>query len=603
MLFAALLAAAGLWAYANSLDGVFVLDDVPGVVQNESIRGAPGLRWLMAPPGSTPSGRPLLNVSLALNYAAGGLDVRGYHAVNVGLHLLAAIVLFAVLHRTFASSRLAGAFAVHARPVAFAIAVLWVVHPLTTGAVTYIVQRGEILMALFCLLTIYCAIRGWTWAAVAACAAGMASKETMVAVPLLVVLWDHLFLPEGARRRGLYAALAATWVVLALPMLGGTQGGTIVSRALGLTAKHAGDPWTPLSYLWTQAEVIVHYAALAVKPWPLAFDYYGWPRAATLLAALPEVLLAASACALTVWGLRRRSAAAFAGAVFFLVLAPTSSVIPIPTEIAAEHRMYLPVAALLALLVAAAYRWIPAGGRTLAAALLLVVIAGFAQLTRVRNRDYASAEELWQRTVETRPGNARARINYGIELMKTARPAQAEAQMRAALPLEMDPETRGQVYLQLGAALSVQQRFDEGIPALQRALEIDPAIKEADGMLAQAYADRGDERNALRHYERALDRHPDTALILRRYAWLLATARDLSLRDPHKAIALAERAVAMGNGADAVAFETAAAAYASAGRRGDAVAAVDRALDLARRRGDPRSVELYERQRAYYAGK
>ena len=302
---------------------------------------------------------------------------------------------------------------------------------------------------------------------------------------------------------------------------------------------------------------------------------------------------------MTVWGLLRRAPAAFAGAVFFLSLAPTSSVVPIPTEIAAEHRMYLPLAAVLALLMVSVFL-LARRARAAFAIVVLVSIAGCAQLTRSRNLDYRSAEVLWGDTVAQRPSNARARINYGIELMKGGRHAQAEAEMRAAVPLEMVPETAAQVHLQLGSALAAQGRLDEGIASIRRALEIDDDILEADAILGEAYFDKGDHRSSLRHFLRAHARQPAVPFIPRRAAWLLATSTDPSVRDPAKAIELGERAVALGGGTDMVAFETVAAAYAAAGRPADAIIAVDRAIALARASGDASSLATYQQHRAYY---
>lgn len=626
MLLAVLLVAAGVWAYANSFGGVFVFDDVPGIVHNPSIQSlwSPA-QWFAAPPGSTPSGRPVLNVTLALNYALGGLDVAGYHALNLVAHLVAGLALFGVVRRTLQSPRLRARFGAVATPLAFAVALIWIVHPLNTEAVTYVVQRGESLAALFLLLTLYCAIRGWIWAAVLACALGMGSKETMVAAPALVVVWDHVFREEGARRRRLYGALFATLVVVLLPMLAETQGRTAVSRLLGHTPHAAGDAWTSWSYLWTQAGVIVHYLGLAFRPWPLVFDYYDWPRAQSPFDVLPQAVLITAVCALTVLAVVRRWPAGFAGAVFFLALAPTSSVLPIPTEVAAEHRMYLPLAAVVAVAVIAVFALVrsrlrpagasarqtqaadaPGAGQALrmriGSALLLAVIGiSSAGLTRARNLDYASDEALWGDTVRKRPGNARARINYGIDLMAANRHAEAEAQMRAALPLEMDPETRAQAYLQLGSALAAQRRFDEGIASIERALELDPSIKEADVILGQAYADQGKDGPAVRHLLRALGRRPDMPILLMRAGWLFATSRDPAVRDGARAAALAERAVRVTSEQDPVAYETAAAAYAEQGRPAAAVAAMDRALALTRARGDAQTSTQYEQQRAFYA--
>jgi tetratricopeptide (TPR) repeat protein len=535
---------------------------------------------------------------LALNYAFGGLEVTGYHAVNLAVHLATALLLFAVVRRTLQSPQLRARFGAVAALAAFAAGLIWVAHPLNTETVTYVVQRGESLAALFLLLTLYCAIRDWMWAAVAACALGMGSKETMIVAPALVALWDYFFGEGGARRWRLYGALAATLVVVFIPMLSETQGRTVVSRLLGYTPRAAGDTWTPWSYLLTQSGVITHYLALAFKPWPLAFDYYDWPRALSPADVLPQALLMSALFALTVFAVLDRHPLGFAGAWFFLTLAPTSSILPIPT--AAEHRMYAPLAAVVATAVVSLFAVVRARPFVIVTTTLVLGL-GLASVTRARNLVYASDETLWRDTVARRPGNARARVNYGIDLMKRARYADAEAQMRAALPLEMDPETRAQASLQLGSALAAQRRFDEGIAFIERALSIDPSIKEADAILGQAYADQGNERLAARHLLRAVERQPDQALLLTRAGWLLATSGDATVRDGARAAALAEHAVQVSGGQEPVAYETAAAAYAELRRPADAVAAIDHALALTRARGDMPTTQLYERQRAFYA--
>lgn len=602
-----LLASGGAWAYANSYGGVFVFDDVPGIVNNPSIRSLwPPAQWFAAPPGSTPSGRPVLNLTLALNYAIGGLDVAGYHVLGLAIHIAAGLALFGVVRQTLLSPRLRERFAAATNLLAFAVALIWIVHPLNTEAVSYIVQRGESLAGLFLLLTLYCAIRGWTWAAVAACALGMVSKETMIVAPAIVALWDHFFREGGARRWRRYAGLTATLAIVLLPMLSETQGRTVVSRLLGFTPKAGGDLWTPWSYLWTQAGVIVHYVRLAFWPSPLVFDYYDWTPAHSPFDVLPQAVLITALVALTVAAVARRWPAGFAGAVFFLTLAPTSSLLPIPTEVAAEHRMYVPLAAVIALTLAGAFALLRplAPLPRLRALFAIVVFFLFIQagkVTRARNLDYASDAALWGDTVAKRPGNARARINYAIDLMAANRYADAESQMRAALPLQMDTETRGQAHLQLGSALAAQGRTDEGIAAVQQALSIDPSNKDADVILGQAYADQGKDAAAARHFLRALERQPDQVVLLKRVSWLLATSRDPAARDGVRAASLAERAVRVTSGQDPVAYESLAAAYAELGRPADAVAAIDRALALTRARADAQTSSHYERQRAFYA--
>ncbi|MGE5199514.1 MAG: hypothetical protein ACM3H9_07720, partial [Rhodospirillaceae bacterium] len=263
-----LLAGAATAAYQTSFAGVFVFDDEFAIQRNPNIRTLwPISRALSAPPESPVSARPVASLTLAVNYAlapAGARDVMapggpdappdvtarfldnvwGYHAMNLALHVLAALAVFGVVRRTLASSRLRPSFGPASRALASAVALVWVVHPLTTDAVTYVTQRTEILMGLFYLLTLYCAIRGaepglgpawrraWAAAAVLACALGMGSKQTMVTAPFVVFVWDWIFgprAPETATAEGqgavgatpprapwlrwrLYAGLAATWV-------------------------------------------------------------------------------------------------------------------------------------------------------------------------------------------------------------------------------------------------------------------------------------------------------------------------------------------------------------------------------------------------------
>jgi hypothetical protein len=137
-----LIAAAVGCAYADSLSGPLVLDDIPSIADNPTIRHLGSAFW--APALTTGGGRPVLNLSLALNHAISGTAVWSYHAVNLAIHLLAGWALFGIVRRTLAPR--AGA---RAAPIALAVALLWVLHPLQTESVTYIVQRAESLMGLF----------------------------------------------------------------------------------------------------------------------------------------------------------------------------------------------------------------------------------------------------------------------------------------------------------------------------------------------------------------------------------------------------------------------------------------------------------------------
>jgi protein O-mannosyl-transferase len=156
-----LVVAAGLLAYHNSFTGPFILDDVLSIPDNPTIRHLWPISQVLSPPAlAGVGGRPVVNLSLAINYAFDGTEVWGYHALNLAIHILAGLTLFGIVRRTLLQPMLRGRFGAVADGLAMATAVIWVVHPLQTEAVTYLSQRAESLMGLFYLLTLYCFIRG-----------------------------------------------------------------------------------------------------------------------------------------------------------------------------------------------------------------------------------------------------------------------------------------------------------------------------------------------------------------------------------------------------------------------------------------------------------
>ena len=553
-----LILAAGAWSYATSFRGVFVLDDMRAIVMSETIRSLWPLPGPLVPaPRSTVAGRPVANLSFAVNYAlapapstpapapagapAGSVpvDPLPFHAGNLIIHLAAALTLAGVVRRTLLSTRLAPVFEAAADWIALAVALVWVVHPLQTAAVTYIVQRVESLMGLFYLLTLYCSIRAfertkggwWEVAAIASCALGMATKEVMVTAPLMVAVWWWLFAPAHPgvpRRRGLplLAGLAATWLVLALLVAGERRSPSLSTE------------WDIVwRYLLAQAEIVVHYVRLAFVPSPLVF-LYDWPLGTSLGAVAWQALLLTVLVALTAIGVVRRHPMSFIGAWFFLILAPSSSVLPIVTEVAAEHRMYLPLAAVVSSVVIGAVllgrRLVPsAKARAAAAAVAVAVGVGvLGAETRDRNRAYWSAVDLWQDTVAKRPNDSRARVAYGQALTDAGRLAEAEAQLREGVSLAPnDPNAR----VRLGTVLAQQGRFDEALPQFERTVALRPDDADAHRFLGEIHAMRGREAAAVRHLERALAMLPHDVGVLARLAAILVSAQDPSVRNATRA--------------------------------------------------------------------
>ena len=498
---------AGGLAYANSLTGPLVFDDSGSISDNPTIRDLWALVKVLRPPANeTVAGRPLVNLSLAINYALGGTAVLGYHATNLAIHLLAGLTLFGLVRRTLLRPALAAKFADAALPLALTVALLWTLHPLQTEAVTYVVQRAESLMGLCYLLTLYAFVRSLEGAgrrfrtlAVLACLAGMACKEVMVSAPLLVLFYDRTFGAGSFRvawreRRGFYLALGATWLLLAGLVV---SAGNRADTAGFATAVSAWD------YARTQAVAVVQYLALVGWPHPLVFDY-GTGVVTQAGQVIPSAAALSVLAAGTVWALVRRPALGFCGLWFFAILAPSSSVVPVATQTMAEHRMYLPLAALSVLWSVGLYHWM--GGRSLP--LLLVLAAGLGALTTRRNADYTSALALWSDTVRHEPGNARAHNNLGVALSEAGRPAEAFAEFQRTLDLQ-DTYVEGQ--LNYGNALLKAGRTAEAISHYEVARRLDPRKAETANNLGYARLQSGRPAEAVADFEAALALRPDYA--------------------------------------------------------------------------------------------
>ncbi len=626
----ALILAAGTWAYSTSFRGVFVWDDDRAIVENEALRALWPPKWFSLPPDLTLSGRPVASLTFALNHALAPDSVadvmkpaepgappdavqrfyrnlRGYHAFNLAIHLLAGLTLFGIVRRTLVSEPLFPRFGNAAGVLALVAALAWLLHPLNTQAVTYIVQRVESLMGLFYLLTLYCAIRAgeggprakwWAGGSIVSCALGMGTKEVMVSAPIVVWLWDEVFRPGSRIRRWpLYAGLAATWAILAWLVALEPRPGS-VGPGLG---------WSSWEYLRTQAAVVAHYLRLAVVPGPLVFDY-DWPKQPSLGAVAAQAALLAALAALTAVALWRKHPAGFAGACFFVILAPTSSVVPIPTEVAAEHRMYLPLAAVVASVVAGAFSagrallsYRPALGPLLRAAGVvgaLAVIVLLGSLTHDRNRVYWSKEALFFDTVSKRPENARVRVAYGLELLTATRFAEAEEHLKVAIGLDAGPRTKAHAHMYLGSAIAAQGRPQEGTPHLVRALELDPTLSDAAALLGEATSSLGRTEEAAKYFTAAVDATPDNPVLLRRVAWYLATVTDDKVRDGARAVEYAERACRLTEGRDPMSLESLAAAYAEQGSFEAAARVLRQAIDVARARGEAAFVRVLEEELA-----
>ncbi len=420
-------------AYLNTFANPFIFDDELIIVNNPDLhrlRVGIAARWLV-------------NLTFKINYATGQLRVADYHAANLLIHVVAALVLYGVVRRTLRLPRVGDAWKRHGDMLAGVVAVLWAVHPLQTQSITYICQRYESMMGLCYLATLFTFVRGvqaagqrraaaWYGLSVVVCLLGMGTKEPMVTAPLVILLYDVLIAapsPRAAlRERGLVHV--GLWLTVGVFALLEMQMFCVVGqRGQGVTLAI-----TPLSYLLTQMQVIPHYLRLSVVPYPLCFDY-AWPLVSDWTEAVVPGFVLVGLGLVTLWLFLRRRPESFLGLWFFCILAPTSSVVPVP-DAAYEYRMYLPLAAVLSLVVLGVYRLLysriienrPLSVVGMAAVAALVM--GGITMTVQRNRVYRSALTVWADVVRARPENLRGRLNFSSALLTVGRDVEAEREAR-----------------------------------------------------------------------------------------------------------------------------------------------------------------------------
>ncbi len=475
-------------------------------------------------------------------------------------------------------------------------------------------------------------------AAVVCFALGMGTKEVMATAPLVALLYDRTFLAGsfgGALRRrwGLYLALALIWGAV-VPWQLFTEDPTIGFNV---------PTMTPLEYLTTQAGVLLHYVRLAFWPYPQSLDYQGWPVAHTLADCLLPGSVVVAAMLGTLWALWRRPWLGFLGACFFLILAPTSSIIPI-VDVAFEHRMYLPLAPLVVLAVlggwegllwlARRFDWSEAARRGLGAGLVCLLVGTLTALTFLRNEDYRSGRTIWAAVLRQWPHAPRAHINLAISYVDRRQDfdrGQAQQHLEEALKWAPgDPIARhnlgvvlwwageedralrelarvastfpsyGRVRANLGKVLFLRGRAAEAAAQFQAAVELEPRRAEYRFALALARQELGKDQEAQEAIQAGLRLKGDWPQEARRTAWALLQ------EDPAKrgrvakdALFLARQARLATGDADPEALDVLAAAYAANGQFDRAVAT---ATSAARRADALAQHELAASIRAKLAG-
>jgi len=444
----------------------FVWDDDSFL--NPLVKSASALKgiWLST---KLPDYFPLTSTSFWLEWHLWGMNPVGYHATNVLLHALSAVLFWRVLRLL----RIPGAWLA---------AVIFAVHPVNVESVAWLAERKNTLAMFFFMLTLWSYQRFETerekpggsaaprWYGLAAVffLLALLSKTAVVMLPFVLVLCAWW-------RRGKIAR--ADWL-RALPLLGMSlllglvtvwfQRHRVIGHEVvqtnGFAGRLAGSAWAVWFYLYK-----------ALTPVELSFVYPRWtidPQMATVW--VPLVLLA---LVLTWFWSRRRSwgrPVFFAASYYLLMLFPVLGFIDIyffKYSLVADHWQYFSIAGLIALLVGAATPLARGGRRVWAGAFAAVLVFGLMALTWQQTENYVTAETLWRDTLKKNPTCFLARNNLGLILEKQQKPAEAEILYRAVLALNpRDVEALNN----LGNLLTNEGHYDEALNCYQTALQVWP---------------------------------------------------------------------------------------------------------------------------------
>jgi tetratricopeptide (TPR) repeat protein len=518
----------GFYIYSNSFDVPFLFDDSANI-QNPSLRISEISQnsLINAAAESTLRARPVANISFAINYYFGEYNVRGYHLVNVLIHIAASFFLYLLLSATLKLPVNREKYKNYPLLPIMA-ALLWLTHPLATQSVTYLVQRMNSMAAMFFVLSVLCYVQGrlrsgedgnhqqkfdkWLWFASCLISGVLAigSKEIAVTLPGVIFLYEWFFLQDLSWRwlRKKIPWLLALLVFLYCAAYFYLNGNPLQKVFSGYSYRH----FTLLERVLTEFRVVIHYIELLIYPNPnrLVFDY-NFPLSTSLfepISTIVSLLALIGIFGIAVVLAKKERFLAFCLFWFFVNLVLESSVVSL--EIIFEHRTYLPSMFLFAIFPAFLYRM--RVNRNLANGVLLSVIVVFGYWTMERNMTWQNPIRFWQDSITKQPSKARVYNNLGVALYEANRFEEAADNFAHAFKLLPDfPEA----YSNIGLVYYKENRFNEAENNYKKAIELRNYYIEANLNLATLYLDQQMYSEALALYRKLYGLIPEYSILNR----------------------------------------------------------------------------------------
>jgi len=547
ILLLSLLAVIVVLIYTPSLTTPYIFDDIINIRDNPHIRvpslSLKNLAW--AAFHSPVTNRPVANISFALNYYVNGYNPVGFHVVNVLIHIATGFLLFYLAKATLLTPALKVRYGQFGW-IPFFTVFIWVVHPLQTQSVTYLVQRMNSLAAMFYILSmlLYARFRltahtrskwllcaGWVVSGLLACG----TKEISATLPGFIILYEWYFFQGLSRkwvRRHWLILLGSGLIIISISLA--YFGNSPLARIL--SSYNARD-FSLVQRVLTQFRVVIFYISLLMWPRPsrlnLDHDFALSYSLTDPLTTLFAILVIVALIILAILTARRNPLLSFGILWFFGNLVIESSVIGL--ELVFEHRNYLPSMLVIMALIALVFRYI----KPVWFAVIPLCIAGtlFTAWTFERNRVWADEITLYRDCVEKSPAKARPHNNLGAALIRRGRLAEAVEQFRTALTINSD---YADAHYNLGSALARQGNLEQGIYHFRETLRLEPRNLKALNNMGVALLLLGRYREAMDYLEAALKINPSDADVHSNLGFALK-----SRGDPEGAIRHLSRALAI----------------------------------------------------------
>ena len=517
-----ILITSGVLIYANTLEGDFIYDDEV-IAETEEIHAntLSQIPRVLFSESTVSMDRKVGMLSFAINYYFNGLDPYGYHLVNMFIHLVNGFLLYLLVRLTLKMSMFNNTIRDRAEPIALAGSLLWLVHPVQTQAVTYIIQRFTSMAALFFLLSLlfYAYARVvedrkrfvFYFLAILSGLLALGTKQISATLPVVILLYEIFFLKGihiGWNKKSITAIAG-----IILIMAGLSYAFLSVESLSSILKKFQDRGLTPWENLLTEARVLVYYVSLLIFPHPsrLRLDYdivisrglFNPPTTAI------SIIILSALFGIALWKAKKNALLSFSILWFFLNLLIESTILPL--DLVYEHRLYVPS---MALLVYTAGSLITVEDKTFKSpsfVFLIVIVVLFSYWTRERNYIWQDAVTLWKDNVKKSPNKARVRGNLGMAYIAARDYENALIETQKAI--ELDPDMMG-AYLNLSAIyMDYYKDYDKATQSLKELLKRFPGNTAAIHNLGIIKMRQNNFPEAIKLFKQVLEKDKGSPLV------------------------------------------------------------------------------------------